>query len=250
MSPFEPDEAELDEAFERALIGAARNEIPSREASDAAWDRFAVALSGAAVLGGVAGAGAHGAKSAAAKAATRWAVIGAIGGSSVTAALLLSAPVHSAASPETSITASATAGVVASAVTNHVAPARMVPAEEVATAPLSVPGVAPPKAISTPRRARPVHSPRESSLAAEVSLLDAARTACSAGADDDALRLIDEYRSTFPSGELAADAEVVALDALVDKHDVSGAAVLGGRFLARHPNDPHAAHVRAVIESE
>jgi hypothetical protein len=249
MSRLEPKEAELDEAFERALIGAARGETPSREATDAAWDRFALALSGAAAVGGAVAAGAAGAKSAAAKAATKWAFIGAVGGSSVTAALFGFAPLHSAAPPAAAMASSTTTHVVAS-VPSGVAPAHPPATESPPTAPTPRADVVAPKPVLALRHRRRARTTQESNLAAEVSLLDAARTASSTGANDDALRLIDEYRSRFPAGELAVDAEVVAIDALVEKRDLESAAALGGRFLAQHPNDPHAAHVREVIDRE
>jgi hypothetical protein len=75
-------------------------------------------------------------------------------------------------------------------------------------------------------------------------LLDAARTAIARGAFDDALRLIGEYRRTFPGGALAADAEVIAIDSMTARHeDVTAHA---DRFLSRFPNDPHAARIRKL----
>jgi hypothetical protein len=60
------------------------------------------------------------------------------------------------------------------------------------------------------------------------------------------LRLIDEYQYDFPAGELAADAEVVAIEALATKGDQEEVARRAARFLARYPNDPHGAEVKRL----
>jgi outer membrane protein assembly factor BamD (BamD/ComL family) len=83
-----------------------------------------------------------------------------------------------------------------------------------------------------------------------VSLLDAVLRASRAGSYDDALRLVEQYGRRFPAGELAVDAAVIALDALAGKHDDARVAEEAARFLARYPNDPHAAHVRSLIKIE
>jgi outer membrane protein assembly factor BamD (BamD/ComL family) len=85
-----------------------------------------------------------------------------------------------------------------------------------------------------------------STLAAEVAALDAARTAAAAGELDRTLRLLDRYHYEFPAGELAADADVVAIEARAAQGDHAEVARLAARFLARYPNDPHAAEVRRL----
>jgi hypothetical protein len=82
-----------------------------------------------------------------------------------------------------------------------------------------------------------------STLAAEVAALDAARKA---GSADETLRLVDRYQYDFPAGELTADAEVVAMEALSAKGERDELALRAARFLARYPNDPHAAEVRRL----
>jgi len=61
------------------------------------------------------------------------------------------------------------------------------------------------------------------SLAREVAALDAARTALAVGANASALRQIERYHRDFPAGELAADADVVAIEALAADGDQAAA---------------------------
>jgi outer membrane protein assembly factor BamD (BamD/ComL family) len=83
-----------------------------------------------------------------------------------------------------------------------------------------------------------------STLSAEVAALDAARAALAARAFDQALQLIDRYRDDFPTGELCADADVVAIEALFAKGDHPAALRQAARFLSQHPKDPHSEAVR------
>jgi hypothetical protein len=62
----------------------------------------------------------------------------------------------------------------------------------------------------------------------------------------EALRLADQYRTDFPNGELAPEAEVVAIEALAARGDSVALAESSTRFLARHPSDPHVARVKAL----
>ena len=79
-----------------------------------------------------------------------------------------------------------------------------------------------------------------------MARIDAARRAGARGEHDEAIRLIDDYRLSFPDGLLAADAEVVALEAAAANHDRDEVAQRAAAFLARHPRDPHAARVRWI----
>jgi TolA-binding protein len=95
-------------------------------------------------------------------------------------------------------------------------------------------------AAPSPVRTASFHS----TLSAEVSALDAARAALAARAFDQALQLIDRYRHDFPTGELCADADVVAIEALFAKGDHPAALRQAARFLGQHPKDPHSEAVR------
>ena len=83
-----------------------------------------------------------------------------------------------------------------------------------------------------------------STLAAEVSRLDAARTAIAAGAYDEAIRRIERYHRDFPAGALSPDADVVAIEAEAAKPDQAAVARRAAAFLSRYPGDPHAARVK------
>jgi outer membrane protein assembly factor BamD (BamD/ComL family) len=54
------------------------------------------------------------------------------------------------------------------------------------------------------------------------------------------------YHRDFPSGTLAPDAEVVAIEALVDMKDRTTMARRAARFLALYPTDPHANRVKRL----
>jgi TolA-binding protein len=121
-----------------------------------------------------------------------------------------------------------------------------------------------PPAANALARSRPERRPRRppiaaapgpdttpaATLAAEVSLLDAALSANASGAYDGGLRLIRDYHRRFPSGELSIDADVIALDALAGQRADARVTAEAERFLARYPNDPHAAHVRQLLREE
>jgi hypothetical protein len=87
-----------------------------------------------------------------------------------------------------------------------------------------------------------------STLAAEVSRIDAARTANARGDYDQAIRGIERYHRDFPEGALAPDADVVALEAVAAKHDRPETARRAALFLSRYPDDPHTARVRWLAE--
>jgi serine/threonine protein kinase len=136
--------------------------------------------------------------------AAKWILVGALAGSGVTAALLLG---------------------------RHPSPSG--PTE----APRAAEGRVAQGGAPTQREVAP------STLAAQVSLIDTARVAVASGDYDEAMRLIERYRSDFPDGTLAPDAEVVGLEAAAAKHDWAEVARRAQSFLARYRNDPHTARV-------
>jgi TolA-binding protein len=85
-------------------------------------------------------------------------------------------------------------------------------------------------------------------IAAEIALLDAARTAQRSGSHARALSLLDQYATEFPAGGLAAEAEVLRIDVLAARGDRAIAAERARRFLQRHPNSPHAERLRRIAE--
>lgn len=226
--------------FERVLIASARSdELPTAQAEEA-WTRLAAAMAGLPnVSGGTPFGGARGAEVATAHgAATKWLLLGALGGGVVTAALMGWGERHR---PQ--------AIVAAPSVVAPAEPPRSGPVGPFG--PIAKRGVRSEPAFSRAGSARrptakddePGRVAERSTLAAEVAALDAARMA---GDADETLRLVDRYQYDFPAGELAADAEVVAMEALAAKGDRREVTLRVARFLARYPNDPHAAEVRRL----
>jgi hypothetical protein len=279
-------EAEQDLAFERQLLDSARSDALPPAAVHAAWARFAGATTAlAAHTGGVKVARGIPASTKAVVAA-KWLAVGALCGSSLTAAWLRSKPsalptpgapvASSTALParreptrasSTALVSSADPSLPLSDLPLGLRP----PAVPTSVAPdlTATPNVAQRGAVESQTRFRGERRPlestaplaplrdtgpapasaRRSTLAAEVSLLDTARAASFADAYRDALRLVDDYHRQFPAGELAADAEVVAIDALAAEHSAL-AVERAKRFLEHYPNDPHAAHVKSVAQRE
>jgi hypothetical protein len=88
-----------------------------------------------------------------------------------------------------------------------------------------------------------------SSLEAELLMLDRVRASLAMHDATAALAQLDTHARTFPALVLADEAIVLRVDALVAKGDLTGAEVLGRRFLAAHPASPHAPHLLRVLEA-
>jgi TolA-binding protein len=171
----------------------------------------------------------------------KWLLIGSIGGSVLTAGVLA---VRGGEGPQRTLAPIEAPRHSSPATGGH-------PDERRADPPLAAPATAakrPPRKTSphevVSQQPRREAGPPRSGLAAEVSRLDAARVAIARGAYDDALRLIAGFHEDFPGGALAAEADVVALEALAGKGDHAEVARRTQSFLTKHPNDPHAARVR------
>lgn len=272
--------------FERSLIDSARADSSPKNV-ELVWASFASALTGAAKHLEVSGLHrleleqkvenlqesemARVAHSSFARAPV-WLLAGALGGSALTAALLLS-PGHTIASPPHRQFLPPAAPVPTSVQPLHPMALESNPANAGASAlgpGLSVANrhvlgqdgvmvrdrVAGPALHSVRRQSSiPVGSVEaqarvgaservESTLAAEVDQLDAARTAYRAGAYQEAISLVDSYHRRFPRGVLAPDAEVVAILSLGEQKNRSGAVERAARFLEMYPKDPHAGLVR------
>jgi hypothetical protein len=232
-----------DERFERLLIDSAQqDELPSNV--DAAWNKFGAALSGASLLAAGA-AGALAVRRAERWLAAKWLIWGALTGSALTALSLR--PSHNRQSAPSAVLSTPLAlPAVASALpTVGLASKAQLPIAPASSKPKPAPHSSPrPRAPAA--RSEPATSPN-STLGAQVALLDAARTAIAAGAFAEALRLSERYRAEFPSGELAPEAEVVAIEALVFRGEKRPAAERAARFFARYPGDPHTARVKWLV---
>ena len=243
-----PDASLADDvAFERLLLRSAGADGPSTEATQEAWAKLALSAAGAVALSASGGAAVRSVvgKKSAMWVAAKWLAASAVLGGAVTVGLAQSGGSGSrlvrVQPPARALQPEAAHSTVASELSAASSAGSSAPE------PVSIPRVrsvrhrAPAAAVSASSQPPPP-APRTSELGAEVTLLDAARAATSAGANDEALRLVAEYRRAFPRGALSADAEAIAIDALFAQHrDVQ---VLADRFLARFPNDPHAPRIR------
>jgi outer membrane protein assembly factor BamD (BamD/ComL family) len=79
-----------------------------------------------------------------------------------------------------------------------------------------------------------------------VATLDAARQMVSTNPVG-ALRALDEYQSQFPHGDLAPEALVLRIEALVRSDQRAAADKLARENLARNPGSPHARKIRTLL---
>ncbi|WP_437963660.1 hypothetical protein WMF04_28500 [Sorangium sp. So ce260] len=61
------------------------------------------------------------------------------------------------------------------------------------------------------------------------------------------LALLDEHRAEFPRGRLAAERELIAIDALLRRGRADHARARAEAFLAQFPSSPHAGRVQRLI---
>ena len=241
------DQNSADERFERLLLDSAQSDELPRHV-DAAWHDFDRALHGVRLLAAGVGS-ALAARRAQRWLAAKWLIWGALAGSALTALSLR--PRHDRRVEPSTVLSSASA---IAALPGKVAPAPIaIEAQQRAAAGTDTSLATPVKPASRSHRptvptARAEGSASQSStLAAQVALLDAARGAMANAAHAEALRLADRYRADFPNGELAPEAEVVAIEALVARGARQSASERAARFLARYPGDPHAARVKWLV---
>lgn len=260
-------ESQTHAAFERRLLESARKDAPPGDVQDA-WTRFAGAVGPLVSCPGL-GSGPHGPQapvalasaSAAVKAVevqsawasvVKWLLLGAIGGSSLTAGWMMQRRDGRHDSPVPLL---------------ERAPARLSEPNNPAAvpSPLSSPSDQPtagraktrpvqrgPKAAASGQHSRDETADTvaldASTLAAEVARIDTARAASATGDYAEAIRLVDRYHRDYPKGALAPDADVVALEALAAKRDRDEIGRRAALFLSRYPADPHAARVRWLAE--
>lgn len=254
------DPRELDAQFEQWLLDSARRDMPPPELTRHAWARFAktsgqtaAAATGGPLLSRL------GLRAALSKAA--WLGAGMLAGSALTAAVLSpreapitgdareAAPLPIRARNEPREADEPTARREPTAQTRRAAPSE---GDDSATthAPRAKPRGSPEAAPVAPpiRRASPTPSSRASSsnLAAEVRAVDAVRREIEAGQPERALAAIKDFHRDFPRAQLAADAEGLAIEALLARGDHAGAAERARQLLRRYPEDPHAARFEPI----
>ncbi|MEY2934847.1 MAG: hypothetical protein RL033_5596 [Pseudomonadota bacterium] len=241
-----------DAAFERHLLAAAAQDAPPPAASARAFRELssdAHALAALTALAPAAPARAWYRSRSAQRSPLGWLLLGAVAGGSVVALWLtplLAPPAVPPAPPRPTAEQLAEPPLVPEA-----APAPPVP--EAAQTPQLLPeSAASTTAASSGRSALSSRlKPRASAelasrLAREVAALDAARAALAVGATSSVLEQIARYHREFPAGELTADADAVAIEALAAERDHAALALAAQRFLQRHPHDPHAPRVREL----
>ena len=265
-------DSELDRVhieFEQRLFASARSDEPPAGETERAWQRFAARAGALAPLAVAASTPPVWWRSARAS-ALKWTLLGALGGGSIVAVWLRPPLSAGASHAEAVVLPGVPAGALTrAAVSPEVAPSSAAGAapevDATPTAPAATRAAAAASASTAAaaerhpqRRASPASPPKSArarpssaavsaaSLAREVAALDAARSALAVGAHASVLRQIERYRRDFPAGELSADADVVAIEALAADGERAAAQRAAELFLERHPHDPHAARVREL----
>jgi hypothetical protein len=85
------------------------------------------------------------------------------------------------------------------------------------------------------------------SITAELSQIEAARSALRGGDPGRSLRLLSEYTQQYPKGNLRTEATVLRIEALSASGDHTAASRLGKQFLAQSPNGPYARRIRSLL---
>jgi hypothetical protein len=103
----------------------------------------------------------------------------------------------------------------------------------------------PAKAVALPKRPSSVAS----DLREEIRLLDQARAALRESAPARALERIGQYSRRFPHGQFRQEATVLRIEALAQNGERASAEAMARRFLAAHPESPHAQRVAGSVAS-
>lgn len=257
--------SDRDQEFERALMASARADDPPpegrAEVTDQAWSRFVAraALLGEAVHGEMPRNGRPASRRDLASGSPggfrgmpmstsvpwRWLLVGALAGSLVTGALLVRRPA-------TKVVPQALGEAEREPVVGKPsppAPEPVTPAPRMTESRAGRPEVR--RHVQADRRVAVPGAPETapSTLAAEVAALDKARAMAAGGRFQEAVGLIERYHYDYPMGELAADAEVIAIEALEAGHDRKEMTRRAWRFVQQHPDDPHVGRIKRLLVS-
>lgn len=106
-----------------------------------------------------------------------------------------------------------------------------------------------PAASESPKpSAPPAPAPSaQGDLREEIAVLDRARAAVRAGDGKGALAALADYQRRFPRGTFAQEVTVLRIEALVQTGQTGGAQSLGKKFLAAHPESPHAERIERLL---
>jgi hypothetical protein len=88
------------------------------------------------------------------------------------------------------------------------------------------------------------------SLAVELAILERARKALVGHDPRTVLSELDHYDASSHSGILDSEASLLRIEALVQLSQRARAVELAERFLASHPDSPHAPRLHAIISAE
>jgi hypothetical protein len=91
--------------------------------------------------------------------------------------------------------------------------------------------------------------PATQSLAQEIARIDAIRRLLAANGGQQTLTALEDYRRDFPSGVLQQESELLSIEAHRQTGDRRRARTLAARFLVSHPDSPHSARVRELLEA-
>lgn len=104
--------------------------------------------------------------------------------------------------------------------------------------------------VTASARSNEVKHVRESSVKAELGLLEQARSSLSGGSPSGALQVLSRYNERYPRGSLRLEAEVLKVEALAASGRNAEAARLADRVLARNPKSVVAARLRRFASKD
>jgi hypothetical protein len=84
-------------------------------------------------------------------------------------------------------------------------------------------------------------------IAAEIRLIDTAKRQLHRGAPVEAMAVLDDYRTRFPSGALGQEAAVLRIEALERSGQHGSAQALARRFLRNHPSSTYVGRVSRLV---
>jgi hypothetical protein len=125
------------------------------------------------------------------------------------------------------------------------APVETPTATEPAAAPVGRPAAVSLRA-GAPSRHHAAGAATPSDLRAEIALVDAARSAIAAGANERALALLDRHESSYPRGTFRPEVAALRIEALDHLGRTLQARALAKKFIAAHPDSPLCERVARV----
>lgn len=249
----EPTKLIHQRSLEGALLRAVRREAPPARAHERMLSTLGIAATVAtATTAKVAAAAAVANAKPAATAITaafvaKWAIVGSVGalvavGVAREVPVLFSQSPHSAAAPSANSTRSL------SGPTKAIRTGENGTVGEPTTVATSE--TAPNDARSQSRAPKPTSSvrpPAGSDLVAEVSAIDEARTAAAAHDPARTLVLLDAYRRQFPNGSLQPEAQLLRIEALIQRGQRAQALPIARRLLEAAPDGPLAERIHGLL---